>query len=504
MKTFKLSNATGKQRSQLQSEVEVFLCMDHPHITRLYDVYDAQDYLFLVMECMDGGELFDRVMELKRFSERDAADAVWQMLLALMYLHSHGIVHRDLKLENFLYDKKGSNHLKLIDFGFSHMFDPHIKMRASCGTLSYVAPEVLQKSYTSQCDLWSLGVIVFILLAGYMPFFGAETEQTKKISEGKYTLKPERWNNISKDGLDFTRSLLQIDPDKRLTATKAIEHVWIQQRAQNSSNTTIDSDVVDALRQFGQASKFRRCCLEMMAWSLSNDERSQVRQYFLAMDANKHGTITLAELKSVLEEKFKVPDDETKAIFNALDTNNDEEIHYSDFLAAMVSTRIELHDDLLKNAFRKFDTDSSGYITVDNLREVLGDTFEGQDVEKLICEADILQDGRVSYPEFVSYLTGNPLEDHSEAALKVIDTQIDTEPFRNLREKRLSLGISKERKLGGGSCSRGLAACGDARSSCDRRAAPRSGASTPGATVPSASFGGGCSRVCYNNRCCIA
>merc|ERR1740117_2836405 len=105
---------------------------------------------------MDGGELFDRVIELKRFSEQDAADAVWQMLLSLNYIHSHGIVHRDLKLENFLYEKKDGRHLKLIDFGFSKIWDPNIAMQLSCGTLSYVAPEVLRKKYTSQCDLRSL------------------------------------------------------------------------------------------------------------------------------------------------------------------------------------------------------------------------------------------------------------------------------------------------------------------------------------------------------------
>merc|ERR1719253_1495711 len=170
VKAFKMSSVTGEKKTQLLAEVEIFLCMDHPHVTRLYDVFESEDQLHLVMECMEGGELFDRVTELKRFGESDAADAVYQMLLALNYIHSHGIVHRDLKLENFLYDKPGSSHLKLIDFGFSKIWDPNVKMHVSCGTLSYVAPEVLDKDYRSQCDLWSLGVVTFIILAGYMPF----------------------------------------------------------------------------------------------------------------------------------------------------------------------------------------------------------------------------------------------------------------------------------------------------------------------------------------------
>jgi len=425
VKAFKLANVAGDKKVNLESEVEIFLTMDHPHVTRLYDVYESDEHLHLVMECMEGGELFDRVTELKRFSERDAADAVWQMLLALNYIHSHGIVHRDLKLENFLYDTVGSSHLKLIDFGFSKIWDPNIKMRVSCGTLSYVAPEVLEKNYTRACDLWSLGVICFILLSGYMPFSGSESMQTRNIKEGKYNMKPERWNNISKDATLFTQRLLLVDPNKRLTAAQALEDQWILTRNSRVKGVErVDSSVVDALRQFGKASKFRRCCMEMMAWSLTNEERAQVRDDFIRMDENHCGTITMQELKKVLEDKFKVTDEETKQIFAALDTNQDEEIHYSDFLAAMVSTRIALHDDLLRTAFKKFDTDNSDYITVDNLREVLGDSFEGEQVEKLVAEASANHGDKISYPEFVSYLRGDPLDEHAYVAEKFIDNQI--------------------------------------------------------------------------------
>merc|ERR1719446_1874417 len=124
--------------------------------------------------------------------------------------------------------------------------------------------------------------------------------------------------------------------------------------------------------------------MEMMAWSLSNDERAKVRQYFVAMDSGNSGTITLTELREVLVNKFHINDEETERIFAALDSNNDDEIHYSDFLAAMVSKRISLHDDLLRSTFTKFDTDNSGYITVENLRDLFGNTFEGETVEKLM------------------------------------------------------------------------------------------------------------------------
>jgi len=423
MKAFKFSNIAADKKKLLESEVEVFLCMDHPHVTRLYDVYEESGFLYLIMECMEGGELFDRVIELKTFKEKDAAETVHQMLLAVNYIHSHGIVHRDLKLENFLYDRKGSDHIKLIDFGFSKMWDPNVKMQASCGTLAYVAPEVLEKSYTSKCDLWSLGVITFILLAGYMPFSGSDAQQTRNITAGKFTMKPERWDKVSAEGREFTLGLMQKDPAKRLSAEGALAHRWVKNR--DHTKYEIDHGVADSLRAFGKTTKFRRCCMSMMAWSLSNEERAEVRQAFIAMDENKKGTITLLELKKVLQDKFHVPNDEIQSIFQALDQNHDDEIHYSDFLAAMVGARINMHDDHLKSAFRKFDVDNSGYITKENLREVLGDTYEGESVDTLLAEADLLKDGRISYQEFVSYLTGQAMESHAAAAAaKIVDKEL--------------------------------------------------------------------------------
>mmetsp|Transcript_50417 Transcript_50417/g.117679 ORF Transcript_50417/g.117679 Transcript_50417/m.117679 type:complete len:568 (-) Transcript_50417:94-1797(-) len=423
IKAFTTVNLSREAKAQLETEVDVFLGMDHPHVARLFDVYESEHHLHLVMECMEGKELFDRVTERKRFSEYDAAEAVRQMLLAVNYLHSHGIVHRDLKLENFLYDKLGSDHLKLIDFGFSKVWDPTVKMQCSCGTLSYVAPEVLRKNYTNKCDLWSVGVIAFILLSGYMPFSGSENNQTMNILAGKYILKPERWNSVSKDGLGFVQALLSVEASKRLSASDALQHVWIQKR-EEKQKVDIDEGIIDSLRQYGQASRFRRACMEMMAWSLTNEERSMVRKQFLAMDKNKEGTITLGELRQVMIDQFDISDEETKRVFEAMDSNNDSTIHYSDFLAAMLSTRIKLHGDLLLKTFKRFDKDSSGYITVENLREVLGESFEGEDVAKLLEEADMLKDGRISYREFVAYLMNEPLESHLDAAARVIDTDL--------------------------------------------------------------------------------
>jgi len=216
--------------------------------------------------------------------------------------------------------------------------------------------------------------------------------------------------------------MLKVDPKNRLTAQAALDHPWISLK---HTSRPVDETIVHALRQFGNASKMRRCCLQMMAWSLSNEERATVRQHFLSLDQNKQGTITLAELKQTLVDKYHISDAETLQIFDALDTNSNDEIHYSDFLAAMVSTRIAMHDGMLRNAFQRFDTDNSGYITLENMKHVLGPTFEGEEVDKLILEADQLKDGRISYEEFQAYLQGQPLDAHVDAVTSLVDKQGD-------------------------------------------------------------------------------
>jgi len=225
-------------------------------------------------------------------------------------------------------------------------------------------------------------------------------------------MKEDRWQNVSDTGKRFMQSLLTVDPSRRLNAAQAMQHPWIAQRTDRNSDNevAVEESTVKALQAFGKASKFRRVCFFMVAWSLTNAERSKVFEEFLKIDKSKEGTITADELKQVLFEKLgTINDSEVHHIFDTLDTNHDEHIHYTDFLAAMVSTHTELHDGLLRKAFCRFDTDRSGFITASNVRSVLGDRFENVEVEQLMSEADYNQDGVISFPEFCSYLRGEEI-----------------------------------------------------------------------------------------------
>jgi calcium-dependent protein kinase len=410
VKTFHTKGMNSEKLSHLQAEIEIFLCMDHPQVARLVDVYEGKESINLVMECMAGGELFDRVTKCKRFTEKNAAEATKQILLAVSYLHNHGVVHRDLKLENFLYDNQGSTHLKLIDFGFSKFYDTKSRMRTSCGTLAYVAPEVLHKSYTSQCDLWSIGVIVFILLSGHMPFYGKEKAQLRDITEGNYKMKQEHWRGVSSVAKTFVCDLLHMNPERRLTAKTALQHEWI---IGSCEEPQLDlQPTVSALRHWLAAPQLLRACYSMMAWTLDNVQQSKVRDNFLALDTNHDGAVSLTELKSVMVDQYEVPEEEVNRIFAVFVAAHDQEIHYSDFLAAMACEQTELDDDLLCTTFSKFDTNGSGYITDQDLHEVLGASLEGGHAMGLVRQADKHQNGGIDFIDFAEYIRSSRLKLH--------------------------------------------------------------------------------------------
>jgi calcium-dependent protein kinase len=352
------------------------------------------------MECVGGGELFSRVKKQKCFSEPDAADAMKQILLAVNYLHSQGMVHRDLKLENFLYDTESGNHLKMIDFGFSKFISSDSRMRTRCGTLAYVAPEVLNKSYTSQCDLWSAGVIAFVMLSGCMPFdaSGTSEEQMDEIRQGRCQFNPKYWSNISGAAKEFVRLLLDVNPSRRLDAKKALAHRWIIEHNANKM-AKVEISVVDAVCSWASAPKLQKAYASMIAWTLANEQQTAVREYFCALDTDHDGLISLTDLREALTSDLLIPHAEAEQMLSVFE---DIQIRYSDFLSAMaLSGRLTLDEDALQAVFDKFDTDGSGYITCVELDSIIGKTFEGERVQALVQMA-YAKDGRIDFQEFAT------------------------------------------------------------------------------------------------------
>ncbi|XP_064029532.1 calcium/calmodulin-dependent protein kinase type 1G [Pogoniulus pusillus] len=225
--------------SSLENEIAVLKKIKHENIVTLEDIYESTTHFYLVMQLVSGGELFDRILERGVYTEKDASVVIHQVLTAVKYLHENGIVHRDLKPENLLYlTPEDNSKIMITDFGLSKMEQNGI-MSTACGTPGYVAPEVLaQKPYSKAVDCWSIGVITYILLCGYPPFYEeTESKLFEKIKEGYYEFESPFWDDISESAKDFIRHLLEKNPTTRFTCEEALRHPWI------NGNTALHRDI---------------------------------------------------------------------------------------------------------------------------------------------------------------------------------------------------------------------------------------------------------------------
>jgi Ca2+-binding EF-hand superfamily protein len=250
-----------------------------------------------------------------------------------------------------------------------------------------------------------MGVIVFMLLSGKMPFHGNAKQQAKDITQGKFDLKSKNWEHISALGQNFVRSLLEVNPAKRLDSRAALAHRWIVETCRDS--TKVDASVFNAIHSWVTASKFQRMCLSMIAWVLPTTHCNVAQEAFLALDADHDGEISITELWDLATSgKCHVPQEIMQQIHRAHDGQS---IQYSELLGAMaMSGQIRLDNDMMHATFAKFDVDGSGFITSANLKALVGDFFEGTKMEALVAEADDNKDGKIDFEEFLTHALWTP------------------------------------------------------------------------------------------------
>lgn len=223
---------TDEDKASLQTEIEILKSLDHPNIVNLIDVFEDERHWCLVMELMQGGELFDQILEKEHFTELEAREATKAIIDAIQYCHEKGICHRDIKPENLLLQSKelGITSLKVADFGLARLLEENTLASTTCGTPGYVAPEVLmQKPYGKSCDIWSIGVVGFILLSGTPPFYEEDNFALfEQIKSCKYEFDEADWKHISPEAKDFVSKILVADPESRLSCQGMMEHPWMK------------------------------------------------------------------------------------------------------------------------------------------------------------------------------------------------------------------------------------------------------------------------------------
>eukprot|EP00930_Biecheleria_cincta_P002290 TRINITY_DN103304_c0_g1_i1.p1 TRINITY_DN103304_c0_g1~~TRINITY_DN103304_c0_g1_i1.p1 ORF type:complete len:471 (+),score=104.17 TRINITY_DN103304_c0_g1_i1:132-1544(+) len=398
---------------RFKSEVEIHASLDHPHIVKLFEVFEDSKNYYLVMELCTGGELFDRIVaEAEKredglaFTEAGAATYMTQILGAMSYLHSNNFVHRDIKPENFLMQNEDDNAaIKVIDFGLAKKFTvgSSERMKTKAGTPYYVSPQVLQGSYNEKCDVWSCGVIAYILLCGYPPFYGdTDSDILKMVKKGKFDFPEEDWSTVSDAAKDFIQQMMKIQDSDRPSAGHMLDHAWIKDKAVRKTGT-ISKDLCTRMKKFTGATKMKKLTLTMVAQSLKDEDIKELRQMFEQLDENNDGTLTVKEIQeSLAKYEAVIPADLVEIIRN-LDTDGSGSIDYSEFIAATLTQKQYLKKEVVWSVFRQFDKDGDGTITKQELAQVLQvqEGGIGQElVDSMMKEVDTDGDGKISYDEF--------------------------------------------------------------------------------------------------------
>ncbi|XP_024969745.1 calcium-dependent protein kinase 24-like [Cynara cardunculus var. scolymus] len=384
----------------------------HPNIVRYKDVFEDKEAIYLVMELCEGGELFDRIVAKGHYTERAAALVTKTIVEVVQVCHKHGVIHRDLKPENFLYVGRDENaSLKAIDFGLSIFFEPEQRFREIVGSPYYMAPEVLRRNYGAEVDVWSAGVILYILLCGVPPFW-AETEEgiAQAIIKGDVNYRRDPWPRVSQDAKSLVKAMLEPIPQKRPTVQQVLGSQWIQ-HAHNAPDIPLGEQVRARIQQFSLMNKFKKKVISLVAENLPDEQINGLKKMFHDMDKDKNGALTFQELKDGLSSNKDQPidDPDIKMFMEAADLDHNGVLNCEEFLTMVVHLKKISNEDQLRQAFHHFDRNRNGYIEFDELKECLFDGHLNPHNEKMVHEiivdADLDKDGRISYPEFAAMMT---------------------------------------------------------------------------------------------------
>lgn len=405
----KVKMTTAISIEDVRREVKILRALSgHKHLIHFYDACEDTNNVYIVMELCEGGELLDRILSRGgRYTEADAKLIIVQILSVVAFCHLQGVVHRDLKPENFLFMSKSEDaDMKLIDFGLSDFIRPEERLNDIVGSAYYVAPEVLHRSYSLEADIWSIGVISYILLCGSRPFW-ARTESGifRAVLRADPNFDDIPWPSVSPEAKDFVKRLLNKDYRKRMSAAQALTHPWL---SSESHPIPLDILIYKLVKSYLHASPFKRAALKALSKALTENELVYLRAQFMLLEPNKDGRVSLDNFRMALlrnatdaMKESRVPD-----ILNAMAPLSYRKMDFEEFCAAAISTyqleALETWEQIASTAFEYFEQEGNRSVSVEELARELnvGPTAHS------ILKDWIRNDGKLSLLGYTKFLHG--------------------------------------------------------------------------------------------------
>lgn len=406
IKTILKSYAQRTDDTNAIVEVEILRKLDHPNILKVKDVIEDIRNYHIVTELCTGGELFEKIISMKTISESTVSTYMNELFSALSFCHDQGVLHRDLKPENLLIQSEvAGSPIKIIDFGVS---DLNYQSRAidtkQYTSIFYKAPEQFSGVCNDKSDVWSVGVMIYLMLSGYLPFKGKnEKQMIESIKTNTLSFEGHEWANISDEVKDLLQHLLDKNPETRFSAKQAFQHTWIQNgHSQYLLTRTVSEVGIKNLMKFRFHLKLRHAVLEFIVSHFThNTEIYELQQAFIAMDINGDGKLSWEEI-NVACMLLNYNKDDFESIMNECDANMNGCIDYTEFLTAASNWKKLLNKNKLKASFDAFDTDRNGVITLMELKEMLSNDNDVEEEvwEEIFEEVDTNCDGKIDAEEF--------------------------------------------------------------------------------------------------------